>query len=105
MPGRNSRTTLKAAVEAKEMAALAAILPGPFQLSGPQALEIPAAAITPAVDEIANESLPLAWRAVNVLSKACPARGQKPDRRAAKYRVSSPSASEPPYVMVWRIPL
>ena len=60
MPGRNSRTTLKAAVEANETPAIAAILPAPFQLPGPQVLEIEAAAITPAVEEKANESLPLA---------------------------------------------
>ena len=36
MSGRNSRTTLKAAVEANEIPAFFAILPGPLQASGPQ---------------------------------------------------------------------
>jgi hypothetical protein len=96
MPGRNSRTTLKAAVEAKERPALAAILPGPFQVYGPHALEMPAAAITPVVAETENEFLPSAWRAVNVLTSACRVRGQIPDRDEAKYRVSSPNAREAP---------
>src|SRR4051812_21360545 len=96
IPGRNSRTKLKAAVEANEIPALAAVLPGPFQLSGPHALEMPAAAITPAVAETEKEFLPLAWRAVNVLTSACRVRGQMPDRPEAKYRVSSPNMSEPP---------
>jgi hypothetical protein len=58
--GRNSRTILKAAVEANEIPAFAAIFPGPFQLSGPQVLEMALAPITPAVPEKENESLPFA---------------------------------------------
>jgi hypothetical protein len=58
MSGRNSRTTLKAAVEANEIPAFFAMLPGPFHESGPQALEIALAPITPAVPEYENETLP-----------------------------------------------
>ena len=84
MSGRNSRTTFDAAVDANEMPAFCAILPGPFQLGGPQTLEIALAPITPAVPENEKESRPPVWRAVNVLTSAWRMRRQAPDWPDAK---------------------
>jgi hypothetical protein len=50
--------TLEAAVEANEMPAFSPILPSPFQLAGPQTLEMALAPITPALLEKENDTLP-----------------------------------------------
>ena len=66
-----------AAVEANDTPALPAMLAGPFQLDGPQMLEMALAAMTPEVEETENRVRPFAPRAVTVLTKACLMRAPK----------------------------
>ena len=70
MSGRNSLTILKPAVAANEMPALYAILSTPFQLGGPQMLEVVQAPSTPATLETENVWRPSGCLAVNVLTRA-----------------------------------
>ena len=69
---------LNPAVLAKLIPATSAMLPAPFQLGGPQMLEIEAAAPTPATVENEKDCRPSGRRAVNVLSSAYLVRGQNP---------------------------